>query len=129
MYLCLTILEITIGIAPGLLLTGKSFGFMSAVGLIALSGIMIKNIVVLMDEINFQINGLKKEPEIAVIDSSVSRIRAVGLAAVTTIFGMIPLLRDPLYGDMAATIIFGLFASTILTLFIFPVLYLITYRK
>ncbi|MGB0404639.1 MAG: efflux RND transporter permease subunit [Fusobacterium sp.] len=118
-----------IGIAPGLLLTGKSFGFMSAVGLIALSGIMIKNIVVLMDEINFQINGLKKEPEIAVIDSSVSRIRAVGLAAVTTIFGMIPLLRDPLYGDMAATIIFGLFASTILTLFIFPVLYLITYRK
>ena len=118
-----------IGIAPGLLITGKSFGFMSAVGLIALSGIMIKNIVVLMDEINFQINGLKKEPEIAVIDSSVSRIRAVGLAAVTTIFGMIPLLRDPLYGDMAATIIFGLFASTILTLFIFPVLYLITYRK
>lgn len=118
-----------IGIAPGLLITGKSFGFMSAVGLIALSGIMIKNIIVLMDEINFQIKALNKEPQIAVVDSSVSRIRAVGLAALTTIFGMIPLLMDPLYGDMAATIIFGLFASTILTLFIFPVIYLFAYKN
>lgn len=117
-----------IGIAPGLVITGKSFGFMSAVGLIALFGIMIKNIIVLVDEINFQINGLNKEPKTAVVDSSISRIRAVGLAAVTTIFGMIPLLRDPLYGDMAATIIFGLFASTILTLFIFPVIYVVAYK-
>lgn len=117
-----------IGIAPGLFITGKTFGFMSAIGFIALAGIMIKNVIVLMDEINFQINGLKQEPKQAVINSSISRTRAVSLAAITTIFGMLPLLRDPLYGDMAATIIFGLFIATILTLFIFPVIYMVAYK-
>lgn len=117
-----------IGIVPGLFITGKSFGFMSAVGVISLSGMMIKNMIVLIDEINFEINILKKDRFIAVIDSAISRIRAVSLAALTTIFGMLPLLTDPLYGDMAATIVFGLFVSTILTLFIFPVIYAIVYK-
>lgn len=112
-----------IGIAPGLALTGKSFGFMSIIGVLSLTGMMIKNVIVLMDEINYEIDVLKKDRFTALIDSAVSRIRSVGLAALTTIFGMIPLLWDPLYGDMAATIIFGLFASTMLTLFIFPVIY------
>lgn len=117
-----------IGIVPGLFITGKSFGFMSAVGVISLSGMMIKNMIVLVDEIKYQINILKKDSFIALIDSAVSRIRAVSLAAVTTIFGMLPLMKDPLYGDMAATIVFGLFVSTILTLFIFPVVYSIAYK-
>lgn len=112
-----------IGIAPGLVLTGKSFGFMSIIGVLSLTGMMIKNVIVLMDEINYEIDVLKKDRFTALIDSAVSRIRSVGLAALTTIFGMIPLLWDPLYGDMAATIIFGLFASTMLTLFVFPVIY------
>lgn len=112
-----------IGIAPGLAFTGKSFGFMSIIGVLSLTGMMIKNVIVLMDEINYEIDVLKKDRFTALIDSAVSRIRSVGLAALTTIFGMIPLLWDPLYGDMAATIIFGLFASTMLTLFIFPVIY------
>lgn len=112
-----------IGIAPGLALTGKSFGFMSIIGVLSLTGMMIKNVIVLMDEINYEIDVLKKDRFTALIDSAVSRIRSVGLAALTTIFGMIPLLWDPLYGDMAATIIFGLFASTMLTLFVFPVIY------
>lgn len=112
-----------IGIAPGLFLTGRSFGFMSIIGVLSLTGMMIKNVIVLMDEINYEIDVLKKDKFRALIDSAISRIRAVGLAALTTIFGMIPLLWDPLYGDMAATITFGLFASTVLTLFIFPVIY------
>ena len=117
-----------IGIVPGLFITGKSFGFMSTVGVISLSGMMIKNMIVLVDEINYEINILKKDKFIALIDSAVSRIRAVSLAALTTIFGMLPLLTDPLYGDMAATIVFGLFVSTILTLFIFPVIYSVVYN-
>lgn len=112
-----------IGIAPGLFITGKSFGFMSIIGALSLTGMMIKNVIVMMDEINYEIDILKKDKFEALVDSAVSRIRSVGLAALTTIFGMIPLLWDPLYGDMAATIIFGLFASTMLTLFIFPVIY------
>lgn len=112
-----------IGIAPGLAITGKSFGFMSIIGVLSLTGMMIKNVIVMMDEINYEIDVLKKDKFTALVDSAVSRIRSVGLAALTTIFGMIPLLWDPLYGDMAATIIFGLFASTMLTLFIFPVIY------
>lgn len=112
-----------IGIAPGLFITGKSFGFMSIIGALSLTGMMIKNMIVMMDEINYEIDVLKKDKFLALVDSAVSRIRSVGLAALTTIFGMIPLLWDPLYGNMAATIIFGLFASTMLTLFIFPVIY------
>lgn len=112
-----------IGIVPGLLITGKSFGFMSIIGVIALAGIMIKNIIVLMDEINSRMVEDNTNPRKIVIESAISRIRAVALAAGTTVFGMVPLLKDPLYGDMAATIIFGLLASTILTLFIFPVIY------
>lgn len=117
-----------IGIVPGLFITGRSFGFMSAVGAISLSGMMIKNMIVLVDEIRYEINILKKDKFTAVVDSAVSRIRAVSLAAVTTIFGMLPLMRDPLYGDMAVTIVFGLFVSTVLTLFIFPVVYAVVYN-
>lgn len=117
-----------IGIAPGLFLTGKSFGFVSIIGLIALAGIMIKNLIVLMDEINYQTREMGLPPKEAVIKSTISRTRAVGLAALTTVFGMLPLLSDPLYGEMAATIIFGLLASTVLTLFIFPVIYVTAKR-
>ena len=117
-----------IGIVPGLLIFGMTFGFMSIVGTVSLTGMMIKNIIVLVDEINFEIKELKKNPFIALIDSAVSRIRSVSLAAITTIFGMLPLLFDPLFGGMSATIIFGLFVSTVLTLFIFPVLYAFAYK-
>ena len=117
-----------IGIAPGLFLTGKSFGFMSTIGFVSLSGMMIKNMIVLVDEINYEINILKKDKFTALVDSAVSRMRSVALAALTTILGMIPLLWDPLYGDMAATIIFGLFVSTVLTLFVFPVGYGLFYN-
>ena len=117
-----------IGIAPGLFISGRSFGFMSIIGAISLTGMMIKNSIVLIDEIKYEINIEKKDPYTAVIDSAVSRIRPVSMASVTTIFGMLPLVFDPLYGDMAITIVFGLTASTMLTLFVVPLLYAMLYK-
>ncbi|MGL6063968.1 MAG: efflux RND transporter permease subunit [Fusobacteriaceae bacterium] len=117
-----------IGIAPGLLITGKSFGFMSIIGVVSLSGMMVKNGIVLIDQINYEINILKKDSYLAVINSATNRIRPVGLAAGTTILGMVPLIKDPLFGDLAATIIFGLTASTILTLLGIPLFYCIAYK-
>ena len=117
-----------IGIVPGLFITGRSFGFMSIIGAISLSGMMIKNSIVLIDEIKYEINVEKKDPYIAVLDSAVSRIRPVSMTSATTIFGMLPLIFDPLYGDMAITIIFGLTSSTILTLFVVPLLYAMFYK-
>lgn len=117
-----------IGIAPGLFISGKTFGFMAIIGAISLSGMMIKSSIVLLDEIRYQINILQKDKFQAIIDSSVSRIRAVSLAAGTTIFGMLPLIFDPLFSDMAITIIFGLTVATILILFVVPLLYAILYK-
>lgn len=111
-----------IGIVPGLLILNRSFGFMSTIGVIALSGMMIKNVIVLVDEIRR--NSVERIEKDVVVKAAVSRIRAVSLSAITTIFGMLTLIKDPLYGDMAITIILGLFVSTILTLFIFPLIYL-----
>lgn len=116
-----------IGVTGALLLTGMPFGFMSILGFLGLSGMLIKNAIVLIDEIELQLNrGV--EPYKAVLDSSVSRMRPVIMAAGTTILGMAPLLADALYSGMAVTIMGGLFAATFLTLIIVPVTYTIVYR-
>jgi multidrug efflux pump subunit AcrB len=116
-----------IGVASALLLTGVPFGFMSILGLLGLSGMLIKNAVVLIDEIELQLTrGI--DPYKAVLDSSVSRMRPVIMAAGTTILGMAPLLTDALYSGMAVTIMGGLFAATFLTLIIVPVAYTLVYR-
>lgn len=116
-----------IGVAAALLLTGLPFGFMSILGFLGLSGMLIKNAVVLIDEIELQLTrGV--EPYKAVLDSSVSRMRPVIMAAGTTILGMAPLLMDALYAGMAVTIMGGLFAGTFLTLIIVPVAYTLVYR-
>ena len=117
-----------IGILPGLSITGRTFGFMAIVGTISLSGMMIKSAIVLIDEIRYEIYILKKEPFKAIIDSSASRIRAVSLAAGTTVLGMMPLMFDPLFSDMAITIVFGLTVATFLILFVVPLLYSIFYN-
>ena len=117
-----------IGILPGLFITGRTFGFMAIIGTISLSGMMIKSAIVLIDEIRYEIYTLKKEPFKAIIDSSASRIRAVSLAAGTTVLGMIPLMFDPLFSDMAITIVFGLTITTMLILFVVPLLYSIFYK-
>jgi multidrug efflux pump subunit AcrB len=107
---------------------GRSFGFMSIIGAISLSGMMIKNGIVLLDEINYQIDVKKRDAYEAIIDSAATRIRPVGLAAVTTVFGMLPLVTDPLFGDMAVTIVFGLTVATVLTLFGVPLFYVVAYN-
>ena len=117
-----------IGILPGLFITGRTFGFMAIIGTISLSGMMIKSGIVLIDQIRYEIYTLNKEPFKAIIDSSASRIRAVILAAGTTVLGMIPLMFDPLFSDMAITIVFGLTVATLLILFVVPLLYSIFYK-
>lgn len=116
-----------IGIVAGMLLAGKDFGFVAIVGALGLVGMMIKNGVVLVDEVNIQIQG-GKEPFLALLDASSSRLRPVLLAAMTTILGMIPLVNDDMFGALAVTIMGGLFVGTIITLVILPVLYALFYR-
>jgi len=116
-----------IGVTAGLLLTGLPFGFMSILGFLGLSGMLIKNSIVLIDQIEQDLE-LGVEPYKAVLDSSVSRMRPVLMASGTTIFGMAPLLFDAFYAAMAATIMSGLFAATFLTLIILPVSYTQVYK-
>lgn len=118
---------ILIGVIPAVLISGKTFGFVAIVGVLGLVGMMIKNCIVLLDEINLQISE-GKDPKQALIDSSLSRLRPVSMAAVTTILGMIPLLPDAMFGPMAATIMGGLLVGTILVLTFFPVLYALFYQ-
>lgn len=116
-----------IGVSLGLLITGKPFGFMPMLGTLGLMGMMIKNAVVLLDQINLEINE-GKEALLAIIDSVVSRMRPVIMASFTTILGMIPLINDALFGGMAIAIMFGLTIGSIITLIVVPVLYAVFYR-
>ena len=116
-----------IGVIYGMLFTGMSFGFMAIVGAIGLMGMMIKNGVVLLDEIGEQLkNGI--EAYTAVIESSISRVRPVMMASVTTVLGMIPLLGDAMFKVMAVTIISGLAVGTLITLVVIPVLYALFFK-
>lgn len=116
-----------IGVAIGMLMTGFDFGFFPIAGWLGLLGMIIKNVIVLIDEINIQ-HRSGVAIYTAIIEATVSRTRPVLMAATTTIFGMIPLLFDVAFGGMAATIIFGLTFATLLTLFITPALYAIFYK-
>jgi multidrug efflux pump subunit AcrB len=116
-----------IGITAGLLTTGTPFGFLALLGAMSLSGMMIKNAIVLLDEINLQLESGKSRYQ-AVIDSAISRLRPVGLAAATTVLGVIPLLQDIFWIGMAVTIMAGLTFGTILTMVIVPTLYCTLFR-
>jgi len=116
-----------IGITLGLLSTNQPFGFMAILGSLSLMGMLIKNAVVLIDEINLQ-SGMGKELISAIVDSGVSRIRPVSMAALTTAMGMIPLLFDGFFVAMAVTIIAGLIFATMLTMVVVPVLYATFYK-
>lgn len=123
--LCLP-LAIT-GVVAGMLLAGKEFGFVAIVGALGLVGMMIKNGVVLVDEVDAQIRSGKDRFQ-ALIDASTSRLRPVFLAAMTTILGMIPLVNDDMFGALAVTIMGGLFVGTVITLVILPILYSLFYN-
>lgn len=116
-----------IGVTCGLLLTGEPFGFMALLGFLSLSGMLIKNAIVLLDQINLEL-AEGKEPYRAVVDSALSRIRPVAMAAGTTILGMLPLVTDAFFSAMAVTIMAGLAFATILTLLVVPVLYCMFYK-
>ena len=116
-----------VGVVIGLLLTDMPFGFMSLLGFLSLFGMLIKNAIVLLEEIDLQIDE-GKEKAIAIVEASLSRLRPVSLAAITTILGVMPLYFDPFFADMSVTIIGGLAFATILTMIAVPVLYSIFYK-
>jgi len=115
------------GVTLGLLVTGQPFGFMALLGLLSLTGMLIKNAVVLVDEIDRQIED--EVPRLtAIVEASASRLRPVMMAAGTTVLGMVPLLFDPFFANMAVTIMGGLGFATLLTLLAVPCLYLLFMR-
>lgn len=115
------------GVVIGLLLTGLPFSFTATLGMLSLSGMLMKNAIVLVDEID---NRMATEDDryTALIDASVSRLRPVMLTAGTTSLGMLPLLWDAFFASMAVTIIGGLLFASLLTLIAVPVLYSLLFR-
>jgi multidrug efflux pump subunit AcrB len=118
---------ILVGVIAAMLLAGQTFGFVSIVCVLGLIGMMVKNGIVLMDEINLQIKqGI--EPVKALLDSTCIRFRPVMMASLTTILGMIPLLTDSLFAPGAVTIMGGLLFGTFITLLFVPILYAVFFR-
>ncbi|MEA5314034.1 multidrug efflux RND transporter permease subunit VmeV [Vibrio parahaemolyticus] len=116
-----------IGVAFGLLTTNMPFSFTAFLGLLSLSGMILKNGIVLLDQINLELES-GKDPYLAIVDSAISRVRPVSMAALTTILGMIPLVFDAFFGSMAITIMAGLGFATVLTLIVVPVMFAILFR-
>jgi multidrug efflux pump subunit AcrB len=116
-----------IGVIFGMLASGKTFGFVAIVGVLGLVGMIIKNGIVLMDEIELQLND-SVAPVEALLSSSCGRFRPVMMASLTTILGMIPLLGDDLFGPLAVTIMGGLLIGTLITLIVIPLLYSLFFK-
>ncbi len=116
-----------VGVVAGLLIADLPFGFMSLLGFLSLFGMLIKNAIVLLEEIDLQIQEGKEQAQ-AIVEASLSRLRPVSLAAITTILGVMPLLLDPFFADMSVTIMGGLAFATILTMIAVPVLYSVFYK-
>ena len=123
----LTVPMAVCGVVIGLLATGQPFTFVAMLGVLSLSGMLMKNAIVLLDEIDAQI-AEGKPPYLALKDASVSRLRPVSLTAATTILGMTPLLYDAFFVSMAVTIMAGLAFATLLTLIAVPTLYAVFFR-
>ncbi|MCX0500831.1 efflux RND transporter permease subunit [Erwinia billingiae] len=123
----LTVPLALIGVTPGFLITGIPFGFMALIGLLSLSGMLIRNGIVLIDEIEQQKH--VKAQEEAIISAATSRLRPILLTAFTTVLGLAPLLRDVFFQSMAVVIMFGLGFATILTLLVLPVIYACLHRQ
>ena len=119
-----------IGVTFGLLVAGSSMGFFTLLGIIALSGIIINNAIVLIDRIKIEIDELGKPPADAVIAACLQRFRPIMLTTATTVLGMMPLWwgGTAMFKPMAITLIFGLLFATMLTLLVVPVLYAALFR-
>ncbi|MEM1026294.1 MAG: efflux RND transporter permease subunit [Myxococcota bacterium] len=117
-----------IGVALGLFVTQKPFGFMALLGTIALVGIVINNAIVLLDRVQLErANGASKTE--AIMLASVRRLRPILLTTATTVAGLIPLAVSggPLFSPMAVALMSGLIVGTVLTLGLVPVLYSIVH--
>ena len=123
----LTVPLAVVGVAIGLLLFQAPFEFMAILGFLSLTGMLIKNAIVLVDQIDVEIREGKPRL-LALLDASASRARPVFLGAVTTVLGVAPLLVDPFFRSMAVTIMFGLIFATGLTLVVVPLLYASFFR-
>jgi multidrug efflux pump subunit AcrB len=123
----LTVPFAMIGITTGLLSFQAPFGFMALLGAMSLMGMMIKNAIVLLDEVNINLAGGMEQYD-AVVIAALSRLRPVVLAAATTVLGVVPLLQDVFWVGMAITIMAGLAFGTVLTMLVVPVLYCIFFK-
>ena len=116
-----------IGVAIGMLLFGKSLGFVAYLGILALGGMIIRNSVILIDQIKKHMEA-GEDPWHAVIDSAVLRFRPIMLTAAAAILGMLPLMRNIFFGPMAVAIASGLLVATVLTLLVLPTMYAAWYK-
>lgn len=116
-----------IGVVFGLLVTGTPMEFMAILGLLSLSGLLIKNAIVLVDQMDIEISEGKARFD-AVVDSAASRVRPVMMGALTTVLGVIPLFGDAFFKSMAVVLVFGLTFATILTLIVVPALYVVIFK-
>ena len=119
-----------IGVVFGLLITHSYFGFMTYLGVISLTGIVINNAIILIERIDYELDVTKLKPQDAIIEAAQRRMRPIILTTATTIGGLLPLwfAGGPLWQPMAIAIIFGLGFGTILTLGVVPILYSIFYK-
>lgn len=115
-----------IGVTVGLLVFQAPFEFMAILGFLSLVGMLIKNAIVLVDQIDVEIRE-GKAGHFAIVDSAVSRVRPVSMGALTTVLGVAPLVLDPFFRSMAITIMFGLTFATVLTLLVVPVFYALAF--
>ena len=116
-----------IGVVAGMLLLNQAMGFVAILGVMALSGMIIRNSVILIDQIQKHIEA-GESPRDAIVDSAVLRFRPIMLTAAAAILGMLPLMTSSFWGPMAVAIASGLLIATILTLLVLPVMYAVTYK-
>ena len=116
-----------IGVVLAMLLTNSAMGFVAYLGVLALFGMIIRNSVILIDQIKKHEEAGEK-PMDAIIDSAVLRFRPIMLTAAAAILGMLPLMRSIFWGPMAVAIAGGLIVATVLTLLVLPVMYAVAYR-
>jgi len=116
-----------IGVTTGLLVTGQPFGFMALLGVLSLGGEQIKNSIVVLSKIRTERDAGTPAWD-ALLKGCVSKVRPVLMVAITTVLGMIPLLKDPFFGAMAVCIMFGLSFACVLTMLVMPALYSILYN-
>ncbi|MEM9572954.1 MAG: efflux RND transporter permease subunit [Pseudomonadota bacterium] len=123
----LTVPLAMVGVVIGLITTGTALEFMAILGVLSLSGLLIKNAIVLIDQMDLEIREGKPRFD-AVVDSAASRVRPVLMGSLTTILGVFPLMSDIFFASMAVVIVFGLAFATLLTLIVIPALYAAMFR-